>query len=167
MKMQWMKVVWSMLLFIFWLFQVVFWYFLFIELKIVDCLFKSYVLLNMAHKNVTFLKNWVRVALQYSFSFCCTRKKISSIYTYPLALEPLSNSLPSHPSRATRGTELSSLSYSFPLACILHMVVYIYQHYCPNTSHPPIPLCVYMYILYSCFASRLTCIIFLDSTYIH
>ena len=53
-----------MLLFIFWLFQVVFWYFLFTELKIVDCLYKSYVLLNMAHKNVTLKK--IELELPYN-----------------------------------------------------------------------------------------------------
>lgn len=53
-----------MLLFIFWLFQVVFWYLLFTELKIVDCLYKSYISLNMAHKMLLFKK--IEVELPYN-----------------------------------------------------------------------------------------------------
>ena len=70
------------------------------------------------------------------------------VYIYLLLRELPSP--PSQPSRSSQSAELSSLQYTtaFHQLSVLHMVVYICQCYCLNSSYSLIPSCVYMSILY-------------------
>ena len=62
--------------------------------------------------------------------------------------------IPSHPSRSSQSTKLSSLCYTaaFRSLSILHMVVDICQSFSLNLSlhTPPPSLCVHMLVLYVC-----------------
>jgi len=96
----------------------------------------------------------------------------SAIYIYIYIYIPPEASLPpapSHPSRSSQSTELSSLCYtaSSHWLAILHGTIYIYMYICvlyiycysPNSSHPQLPpLCSHIgslhLLLYSCPASR-------------
>ena len=90
-------------------------------------------LLTTPHIFVLFCFCWGKIALQCYVSFCCTAKWMSYTYTYIPSLLGLPPSpSPSHPSRSSQGTELSSLCYtagSHQLS-ILQMVVHI-PHFDP------------------------------------
>lgn len=72
--------------------------------------------------------NWVIATLQ-----CCSRfllyNKVNPLYVYPLSIPtgPPSHLPPSHPSRLSQGTEMSSLCaiQQVPLSNILHMLSYV------------------------------------------
>ena len=92
------------------------------------------------------------------------------IYSPLLSLPPT----PSHSSRLSQSTQLSSLWYSTTLdqLSVLHMVLYICQCYSLNLSHPLLPsLCPKVHSLCLCPyfhpTSRFISTIFLDSTYVH
>ena len=58
--------------------------------------------------------------------------------------------LPSHPSRSSQNTELSSRCYTAAphQLSVLHLVVYICQWYSLDLSHISFPYCVHMLTLY-------------------
>ena len=92
------------------------------------------------------------------------------VYLYPFPLGPSCHP-PSHPSRLSQSTRLSSLCYTAGS----HQLFYTWQSIYvkpnlpvhPTLLFPPCPhvhsLCLH---LYSCPANRFICAIFLDSTYI-
>ena len=86
----------------------------------------------------TLFFNWRIIALQCYVGFCHTTMWIGHVYTY---ITPCWASFPPHPHPSSLGhhsTELCSLCYiaaSYYLS-ILHMVMYIYQCYSLNLSHP-------------------------------
>ena len=84
-----------------------------------------------------FIFNWRIIALQYFVGFCHTTTCISHEYMCPLSPEPS----PSHPSRLSQSTKLSSLCpYSSFSLTVLHMVAYTCQCYSLNSSHALLPL---------------------------
>jgi len=88
------------------------------------------------------------------------------VYIYPLPLRPSSHHpTPSHSSRLSQSTKLSSLCYTVNShwLSILLMVLYMFRCYSLNFSHPLLPLCVHKSVLYVCISMPF----FLDSIYIH
>ena len=78
-----------------------------------------------------FFFNWRIIALQYCVGLYHTSTWISHRYTYvPSLLNPLSSPTPSHPSRLSQSTGLSSLCHmaNSHLLSILHMAKCIHFH---------------------------------------
>ena len=94
-----------------------------------------------------FIFNWRMITLHCCVGFCQTPTWISHRYTYVstlLKLPPTSHPIPSHPSRLSQSTGLSSLHHTANSnqLSVLHMVMYIFQCYSLNSSHVlPSPLC--------------------------
>jgi len=98
------------------------------------CHFSFVKLLSLSYPFLKFIFRWVIIALQCCVGFCHTtmwvsHKHISSLLNLPPPP-------PGPPSRLSGSTWLSSLLCSnFPLAT-LHMVIYKFQCYSLNSSHP-------------------------------
>ena len=101
--------------------------------------------------------NWTEIALQYCIDFCHTLTWISHRYTYVPSLFNLSPT-PSHLSRFSQSTSLSSLrhaAYSHWLS-ILQMVIYMFSCYSGHSSHSLLPsLCPKICFLCLCLHSAL------------
>ena len=96
-----------------------------------------------------------------------------SVYMSPSLWPSVPLSSPSHPSRLSESTGLSSLGHAAKShwLSILHMVVYMFPCNSPYLSHPLLPIlcphiCSQYLNLHCCPANRLISTIFLDSTYI-
>ena len=94
------------------------------------------------------------------------------VYIHPLPIEPASRLPPSHASRSTQRTQLSSPYYTeaSQQASTLHTVVNICHCYSLSSSHPLLPpLCPQAsslsLCLYSCPANRFISTVFLESIY--
>ena len=89
-------------------------------------------------------------------------KRVSHDWTrimiHPVPLEPPPHRpapCPSHPSRSSQSSELSSLccSAASDQRAVSHTMVYICQGYCPNSPRPPLPASPYIvhtFVLYIC-----------------
>ena len=104
--------------------------------------------------------------MQCCVSSCCVAKGISYMFTYiPSFLDFLSIEV----TREHRA-RFPGLYSRFSLVTYFNHTWYICQSQSPNLSHPSSPtwypyICREHLCLYSCFADRFICIIFLDSTY--
>ena len=90
----------------------------------------------------------------------------------PLSWTSLPPTTPSHPSWLWQDTELGSLYYTTNPHCLslLHLVIYMFQCYSLNLSHPLLPLLcpqVCSLCLYCCPANMFTSTIFLDFIFMH
>ena len=95
--------------------------------------------------------NWRTTALQCWVSFYCTTMWISCKYAYIPSLSSLPP-LPSHPSRWSRSTELSSLCYTELLTrCVLHTWQWMHVGTTPSVR-PTLPprLCPQVRCLHLC-----------------
>ena len=63
------------------------------------------------------------------------------IHMIPPSWNCLPPLIPSHPSRLSQSIGLSTLSHTanFHWLSILHMIIYMFQHYCFHLSHPLLP----------------------------
>jgi len=121
----------------------------------------------------TFL-NWRIITVQYRFVFCLTTMWISHKCTYITSLLKdllTPNSIPPLYVVTEYQVELPLFYSNFPIA-ILHMVMYMFQCYSFNLSHPLLPslcpqVCSLGRCLYSCPANRFISTIFLGSKFIH
>ena len=101
---------------------------------------------------ISFLKftfNWRMIALQCCIGFCLTTTWISCKYTYvpfPLGHPPL----PSHSSRSSQSTGLSSMCHTagYHWLSVLHMVMHTLQRYSLNWPHPYLSPRVHKPVLY-------------------
>ena len=96
-------------------------------------------------KRITFIYYliiyWNTIALQ-CVSFCCTSVNQLHVYISPLLQRPRSHPTPSHPSRSSQSTKLSSFcctAASHQLS-VSHMVVCICQCYSLNSPFSPCPV---------------------------
>ena len=111
----------------------------------VYCLFILLIVFFDAHIFFNLLSfNWKIIALQYCIDFCYTSTWISLRHTYIYSLWALPPT-PSHASRLSQSTGLSSLSHtgnSHRLS-VLQMIVYMFPSYSLHSSHlllsPPCP----------------------------
>ena len=121
--------------------------------------------------------NWRVIALKCCAGFCCTTTYglwIGHKYTCVPSVLSISPCPPSHPSRSTQSTELSSWSYT-AASCwlsMLHMAAYICQCYPLNLSPPLLLLlclnvCSLCSYLHFCHANRFIRTIFIDSIDMH
>ena len=86
---------------------------------------------------------WRIIALQYCVDFCHTSTWISHRYTCVLSiLNLLPSPTPSHPSRLSQSTGLSSLHHTANShwLSVLYRVMYMFQCCSLTSSHPPLPL---------------------------
>ena len=85
--------------------------------------------------------NWRLITLQYGGDFCRISTWISHRYTYVPSLLNLPFSSPHHPSRLSQSTSFVSLYHmaNFPCLSALHMIIYVFQCYSLNSSHPLLP----------------------------
>ena len=120
-----------------------------------------------------FILNWRIIALQYCVGFCHTSARIShGIHTSLPSWTSLPPPIPSYPSGLSQSTGLSSLCHtanSYWLS-ILHMLMYTFPCYTPNSSHPLLSLrcpqvCSLWLCLHCCPANRFINNIFLDPLY--
>ena len=117
--------------------------------------------------------NWRLITLQYCGGFCHTFTWISHGWTCVPHPEPPSH-LPPHPipQGHPRAPALSALSHALNLdwQSISHMVIYMFQCYSLESSHPRLlpqspKVCSLHLCLFCCLAYKV--IIFLNSTYMH
>ena len=117
-----------------------------------------------------FFFNWRIIALQYCVGLYHTSTWISHRYTYvPSLLNPLPSPTPSHPSRLSQSTGLSTLCHeaNSHLLSILYMAKCTHFHSFLSSSHPLFsPLCPWVCSLglhlHCCPANRFISTIFLD-----
>ena len=122
-----------------------------------------------------FFLNWRIIALQYCVGLYHTSTWISHRYTYvPSLLNPLPSPTPSHPSRLSQSTGLSTLCHvaNSHLLSILYMAKCTHFHSFLSSSHPLFsPLCPWVCSLglhlHCCPANRFISTIFLDYICMH
>ena len=117
-----------------------------------------------------FIFNWKIIALQCCIGLCYTITWISHRCIYVFSLLNLPPTL-SHPYRLSQSTRLSSLHHTSNShwISILHRVMYVFQCYSFNLSHPLFPHHVQKSVLYVCVstaaaASFQSCLTLCDPT---
>ena len=101
--------------------------------------------------------NWRIVALQCCLDVCQTAMRISHNYIYISSLlrPSPSDPPPIYPFGSSQSARLGSLSYKAAFH-YLYTVVYIYQCYFFNSSHPLLPLHLWPLKMLDLFFKRLT-----------
>ena len=138
---------------------------------------KMYLRTPVSHLHQHFLFkffNWRVIAKQYCVGFCHITPGISHRYTYVTSLLNLSTPpTPSHPSRLSKNTGVSSLylTAASHWLCFTHGCVYmsmlLSQFVPPSPSLTASRVCSLCLHLYSCPTNRFISTIFLYFIYIH
>ena len=149
-------------------------FFLFFFLSYPPCLMPIFFLFSPKFYFYLFIYfNWRLITLQHCSGFCHTLTWISHGCTCVPHPEPPSH----HPSQSIpqghpSAPALSTLSHALNLdwQSISHMIIYMFQCYSPQSSHPCLfpqtPKDCYLHLcLFCCLAYRAIITIFLNSTY--